>query len=165
MFPIFSQFSWYFEGFHSHRTFCSLVFSSYSHATTWMIAISIQYINISVCVSIIIFLFFRKAKDSCGRDVWLTNGTYWKLRENPGFANTENIILWWWWDDSDEQNHTKTHERDLKSISGGYLDSIYEPLWDRVRIVLRISSSFLLCAHDWLMGTRQSPVKVQHGSH
>ncbi|XP_042254214.1 oxysterol-binding protein-related protein 7 [Thunnus maccoyii] len=38
--------------------------------------------------------FFKKAKDSCGRDVWLTNGTYWKLRENPGFANTENIILW-----------------------------------------------------------------------
>uniref|UniRef100_A0A671WSD7 Oxysterol-binding protein n=1 Tax=Sparus aurata TaxID=8175 RepID=A0A671WSD7_SPAAU len=38
--------------------------------------------------------FFKKAKDSCGRDVWLTNETYWKLRENPGFANTENIILW-----------------------------------------------------------------------
>ncbi|XP_068610323.1 oxysterol-binding protein-related protein 7 [Brachionichthys hirsutus] len=38
--------------------------------------------------------FFRKAKDSCGRDVWLTNGTYWKLRENPGFADTENLILW-----------------------------------------------------------------------
>uniref|UniRef100_A0A671WZA2 Oxysterol-binding protein n=1 Tax=Sparus aurata TaxID=8175 RepID=A0A671WZA2_SPAAU len=51
------------------------------------------YIQIFVCVSIFIF-FFRKAKDSCGRDVWLTNETYWKLRENPGFANTENIILW-----------------------------------------------------------------------
>uniref|UniRef100_A0A3Q3LIN4 Oxysterol-binding protein n=1 Tax=Mastacembelus armatus TaxID=205130 RepID=A0A3Q3LIN4_9TELE len=38
--------------------------------------------------------FFKKAKDSCGRDVWLTNGTYWKLRENPGFANTENVKLW-----------------------------------------------------------------------
>uniref|UniRef100_A0A4W6DXN6 Oxysterol-binding protein n=1 Tax=Lates calcarifer TaxID=8187 RepID=A0A4W6DXN6_LATCA len=38
--------------------------------------------------------FFKKAKDSCGRDVWLTNGTYWKLRENPGFAKTENIVLW-----------------------------------------------------------------------
>ncbi|XP_026207371.1 oxysterol-binding protein-related protein 7 [Anabas testudineus] len=38
--------------------------------------------------------FFKKAKDSCGRDVWLTNGTYWKLRENPGFANTENLTLW-----------------------------------------------------------------------
>ncbi|XP_076616222.1 oxysterol-binding protein-related protein 7 isoform X2 [Chaetodon auriga] len=38
--------------------------------------------------------FFKKAKDSCGRDVWLTNDTYWKLRENPGFANIENTILW-----------------------------------------------------------------------
>ncbi|XP_029933228.1 oxysterol-binding protein-related protein 7 isoform X1 [Myripristis murdjan] len=38
--------------------------------------------------------FFKKAKDSCGRDVWLTNGTYWKLRENPGFANIENMALW-----------------------------------------------------------------------
>ncbi|XP_039992213.1 oxysterol-binding protein-related protein 7 [Xiphias gladius] len=38
--------------------------------------------------------FFKKAKDSCGRDVWLTNGTYWKLRENPGFANIDNIALW-----------------------------------------------------------------------
>nr|XP_040032932.1 oxysterol-binding protein-related protein 7 isoform X2 [Gasterosteus aculeatus aculeatus] len=38
--------------------------------------------------------FFRKAKDSCGRDVWLSNDSYWKLRENPGFANTENINVW-----------------------------------------------------------------------
>ncbi|KAK2820699.1 hypothetical protein Q5P01_023658 [Channa striata] len=38
--------------------------------------------------------FFKKAKDSCGRDVWLTNGTYWKLRENPGFANIEDLVLW-----------------------------------------------------------------------
>ncbi|XP_028989992.1 oxysterol-binding protein-related protein 7 isoform X6 [Betta splendens] len=38
--------------------------------------------------------FFKKSKDSCGRDVWLTNGTYWKLRDDPGFANTENLILW-----------------------------------------------------------------------
>uniref|UniRef100_A0A3P8S5S1 Oxysterol-binding protein n=1 Tax=Amphiprion percula TaxID=161767 RepID=A0A3P8S5S1_AMPPE len=38
--------------------------------------------------------FFKKAKDACGRDVWLSNGTYWKLRENPGFANVENITLW-----------------------------------------------------------------------
>ncbi|XP_060951106.1 oxysterol-binding protein-related protein 7 [Limanda limanda] len=38
--------------------------------------------------------FFKKAKDSCGRDVWLTNRTYWKLRENPGFAKTQNLTLW-----------------------------------------------------------------------
>ncbi|KAM4623541.1 oxysterol-binding protein-related protein 7 [Polymixia lowei] len=38
--------------------------------------------------------FFKKGKDSSGRDVWLTNGTYWKLRDNPGFANIENITLW-----------------------------------------------------------------------
>ncbi|KAM9837523.1 oxysterol-binding protein-related protein 7 [Aulostomus maculatus] len=38
--------------------------------------------------------FFKKSKDSCGRDVWLTNGTYWKLRQDPGFANTQNVTLW-----------------------------------------------------------------------
>ncbi|XP_029954564.1 oxysterol-binding protein-related protein 7 isoform X2 [Salarias fasciatus] len=38
--------------------------------------------------------FFKKAKDSCGRDVWLSNDTYWKLRENPGFASVENLTLW-----------------------------------------------------------------------
>ncbi|KAM8888077.1 oxysterol-binding protein-related protein 7 [Synchiropus picturatus] len=38
--------------------------------------------------------FFKKAKDACGRDVWLSNGTYWKLRQDPGFANLENITLW-----------------------------------------------------------------------
>uniref|UniRef100_A0A8C8IF41 Oxysterol-binding protein n=1 Tax=Oncorhynchus tshawytscha TaxID=74940 RepID=A0A8C8IF41_ONCTS len=38
--------------------------------------------------------FFKKAMDSSGRDVWLTNGTYWKVRENPGFANTHNLELW-----------------------------------------------------------------------
>ncbi|XP_056153195.1 oxysterol-binding protein-related protein 7 [Lampris incognitus] len=38
--------------------------------------------------------FFKKAKDSCGRDVWVTNGTYWKLRDNPGFVKIENMALW-----------------------------------------------------------------------
>ncbi|XP_069015899.1 oxysterol-binding protein-related protein 7 [Embiotoca jacksoni] len=38
--------------------------------------------------------FFKKAKDSCGRDVWVTNGNYWKLRENPGFAKVDTITLW-----------------------------------------------------------------------
>ncbi|XP_061665915.1 oxysterol-binding protein-related protein 7 isoform X2 [Syngnathoides biaculeatus] len=38
--------------------------------------------------------FFKKSKDSCGRDVWLTNGTYWKLREDPGFAKFPSVTLW-----------------------------------------------------------------------
>ncbi|XP_072229711.1 oxysterol-binding protein-related protein 7 [Leuresthes tenuis] len=38
--------------------------------------------------------FFKKAKDSCGRDVWLANGTYWELREEPGFAHIQNPTLW-----------------------------------------------------------------------
>ncbi|XP_069560677.1 oxysterol-binding protein-related protein 7 [Brachyistius frenatus] len=38
--------------------------------------------------------FFKKAKDCCGRDVWVTNGNYWKLRENPGFAKVDTITLW-----------------------------------------------------------------------
>ncbi|XP_036391012.1 oxysterol-binding protein-related protein 7 isoform X1 [Megalops cyprinoides] len=38
--------------------------------------------------------FFRKSLDAAGREVWLTNGTYWKIRENPGFASTKNLDLW-----------------------------------------------------------------------
>ncbi|TSK14726.1 Oxysterol-binding protein-related protein 6 [Bagarius yarrelli] len=38
--------------------------------------------------------FFRKSVVAAGKEVWLTNGTYWKLRENPGFANIKNLELW-----------------------------------------------------------------------
>ncbi|XP_043110067.1 oxysterol-binding protein-related protein 7 [Puntigrus tetrazona] len=38
--------------------------------------------------------FFRKNLDAAGREVWLYNGTYWKIRENPGFANVKNLELW-----------------------------------------------------------------------
>ncbi|XP_067282339.1 oxysterol-binding protein-related protein 7-like isoform X3 [Pseudorasbora parva] len=38
--------------------------------------------------------FFIKTLDHAGREVWVTNGTYWKIRENPGFASTENLELW-----------------------------------------------------------------------
>ncbi|KAI4903561.1 hypothetical protein NFI96_022909 [Prochilodus magdalenae] len=38
--------------------------------------------------------FFRKSKDEAGREVWVSNGTYWRVRENPGFANTTNLDLW-----------------------------------------------------------------------
>ncbi|KAF3845778.1 hypothetical protein F7725_002856, partial [Dissostichus mawsoni] len=38
--------------------------------------------------------FFRKAVDEAGREVWLSNDTYWKLRQEPGFAYTDNLDLW-----------------------------------------------------------------------
>ncbi|XP_060798318.1 oxysterol-binding protein-related protein 6-like [Neoarius graeffei] len=38
--------------------------------------------------------FFRKTEDAAGREVWISNGTYWRIRENPGFANTDNLELW-----------------------------------------------------------------------
>uniref|UniRef100_A0A3B3BA92 Oxysterol-binding protein n=1 Tax=Oryzias melastigma TaxID=30732 RepID=A0A3B3BA92_ORYME len=38
--------------------------------------------------------FFKKAKDDTGREMWLFNGTYWKLRKDPGFSKTENLDLW-----------------------------------------------------------------------
>ncbi|KAA8585702.1 hypothetical protein FQN60_004396 [Etheostoma spectabile] len=36
----------------------------------------------------------RKSADEAGREVWLSNKTYWKLRKDPGFAKTENLDLW-----------------------------------------------------------------------
>uniref|UniRef100_A0A8C5B7V0 Oxysterol-binding protein n=1 Tax=Gadus morhua TaxID=8049 RepID=A0A8C5B7V0_GADMO len=38
--------------------------------------------------------FFKQGRDAAGRDVWETNGSYWKLREKPGFANVERMSLW-----------------------------------------------------------------------
>ncbi|KAK5913374.1 hypothetical protein CgunFtcFv8_007912 [Champsocephalus gunnari] len=38
--------------------------------------------------------FFRKTVDEAGREVWLSNDTYWKLRQEPGFAYTDNLDLW-----------------------------------------------------------------------
>ncbi|XP_029945551.1 oxysterol-binding protein-related protein 7-like isoform X2 [Salarias fasciatus] len=38
--------------------------------------------------------FFRKSVDNAGREVWLYNGTYWKLRKDPGFSKLENLDLW-----------------------------------------------------------------------
>uniref|UniRef100_A0A7N8WS40 Oxysterol-binding protein-related protein 7-like n=1 Tax=Mastacembelus armatus TaxID=205130 RepID=A0A7N8WS40_9TELE len=38
--------------------------------------------------------FFRKAVDEDGREVWLYNATYWKLRKDPGFSKTQNLDLW-----------------------------------------------------------------------
>ncbi|XP_054462855.1 oxysterol-binding protein-related protein 7-like isoform X2 [Anoplopoma fimbria] len=38
--------------------------------------------------------FFRKSLDEAGREVWLSNRTYWKLRKDPGFSKTENLDLW-----------------------------------------------------------------------
>ncbi|XP_048870135.1 oxysterol-binding protein-related protein 7 [Brienomyrus brachyistius] len=38
--------------------------------------------------------FFEKSLDAAGREVWLTNGTYWEIRENPGFSHTKNPDLW-----------------------------------------------------------------------
>ncbi|XP_015217750.2 oxysterol-binding protein-related protein 7 [Lepisosteus oculatus] len=38
--------------------------------------------------------FFRKSVDSSGKEVWISNGTYWKIRQEPGFAHTDNLDLW-----------------------------------------------------------------------
>uniref|UniRef100_A0A672M3M7 Oxysterol-binding protein n=1 Tax=Sinocyclocheilus grahami TaxID=75366 RepID=A0A672M3M7_SINGR len=38
--------------------------------------------------------FFRKTLDAAGKEVWLYNGTYWKIRDNAGFVNVKNLELW-----------------------------------------------------------------------
>ncbi|XP_040046531.2 oxysterol-binding protein-related protein 7 isoform X1 [Gasterosteus aculeatus] len=38
--------------------------------------------------------FFRKSEDQAGREVWVTNGTYYKLRKEPGFKKTTDLDLW-----------------------------------------------------------------------
>ncbi|KAK2836134.1 hypothetical protein Q7C36_014003 [Tachysurus vachellii] len=38
--------------------------------------------------------FFRRTVDDSGREVWVSNATYWRIREDPGFTNTDNLELW-----------------------------------------------------------------------
>ncbi|XP_068435282.1 oxysterol-binding protein-related protein 7-like isoform X2 [Clinocottus analis] len=38
--------------------------------------------------------FFSKSVDEAGREMWLSNGSYYKLRKDQGLANTEHLELW-----------------------------------------------------------------------
>lgn len=32
--------------------------------------------------------------DSSGKEWWVTNNTYWKLRAEPGYGNLDGAVLW-----------------------------------------------------------------------
>ncbi|MGH0168282.1 UNVERIFIED_CONTAM: hypothetical protein FKN15_069450 [Acipenser sinensis] len=36
----------------------------------------------------------RRTVDTSGKEFWLSNGTYWKVRKDPGFSKMDNTILW-----------------------------------------------------------------------
>ncbi|KAM4757085.1 oxysterol-binding protein-related protein 7 isoform 2-T2 [Cyanocitta cristata] len=38
--------------------------------------------------------FFRRLTDASGKESWVTNNTYWKLRLHPGFAHLDSAVLW-----------------------------------------------------------------------
>ncbi|KAJ7313653.1 hypothetical protein JRQ81_005233 [Phrynocephalus forsythii] len=38
--------------------------------------------------------FFRRQMDSTGKESWVTNSSYWKLRMEPGFSNMDSAVLW-----------------------------------------------------------------------
>ncbi|XP_074748257.1 oxysterol-binding protein-related protein 7 isoform X2 [Strix uralensis] len=38
--------------------------------------------------------FFRRLTDANGKESWVTNNTYWKLRLDPGFAHLDSAVLW-----------------------------------------------------------------------
>ncbi|XP_064421684.1 oxysterol-binding protein-related protein 7 [Latimeria chalumnae] len=38
--------------------------------------------------------FFRRHVGESGKESWVSNGLYWKLRSNPGFAKLDNPVLW-----------------------------------------------------------------------
>ncbi|XP_078080243.1 oxysterol-binding protein-related protein 7 isoform X1 [Mustelus asterias] len=38
--------------------------------------------------------FFTKTIDSSGKESWMSNGTYWELRKDPGFSKLDNPVLW-----------------------------------------------------------------------
>ncbi|XP_072927510.1 oxysterol-binding protein-related protein 7-like [Hemitrygon akajei] len=38
--------------------------------------------------------FFTKTIDASGKESWISNGTYWELRKDPGFSKVDNPVLW-----------------------------------------------------------------------
>ncbi|XP_041329802.1 oxysterol-binding protein-related protein 7 [Pyrgilauda ruficollis] len=38
--------------------------------------------------------FFRRVTDASGKESWVTNHTYWKLRLDPGFSHLDSAVLW-----------------------------------------------------------------------
>uniref|UniRef100_UPI00398EC231 oxysterol-binding protein-related protein 6-like isoform X2 n=1 Tax=Pristiophorus japonicus TaxID=55135 RepID=UPI00398EC231 len=38
--------------------------------------------------------FFTKTIDTSGKESWMSNGTYWELRKDPGFSKVDNPVLW-----------------------------------------------------------------------
>lgn len=36
----------------------------------------------------------RRLTDANGKESWVTNNTYWKLRLQPGFAHLDSAVLW-----------------------------------------------------------------------
>lgn len=36
----------------------------------------------------------RRLTDASGKESWVTNNTYWKLRLDPGFAHLDSAVLW-----------------------------------------------------------------------
>ncbi|XP_060636885.2 oxysterol-binding protein-related protein 7 isoform X1 [Anolis sagrei] len=38
--------------------------------------------------------FFRRQVDANGKESWVSNSSYWKLRVEPGFGNMDSAVLW-----------------------------------------------------------------------
>ncbi|GCB65093.1 hypothetical protein scyTo_0000377 [Scyliorhinus torazame] len=38
--------------------------------------------------------FFTKTIDGSGKESWMSNGTYWELRRDPGYSKVDNPVLW-----------------------------------------------------------------------
>ncbi|KAG2460654.1 OSBL7 protein, partial [Polypterus senegalus] len=38
--------------------------------------------------------FFTRTVDASGKEIWFSNGTYWKQRKDPGFHKMDNAVLW-----------------------------------------------------------------------
>lgn len=36
----------------------------------------------------------RRQTDGSGKEWWVTNNTYWRLRAEPGYGNLDGAVLW-----------------------------------------------------------------------
>lgn len=36
----------------------------------------------------------RRQTDGSGKEWWVTNNTYWRLRAEPGYGNMDGAVLW-----------------------------------------------------------------------
>lgn len=54
-----------------------------SQPSSWMLTLPVPWLSSP-----------RRQTDGSGKEWWVTNNTYWRLRSEPGYGNLDGAVLW-----------------------------------------------------------------------